>query len=213
MNMTWSEAGDINDDPVGKPLTPQISPKYSPRHTLTLVQIIESIFESIEKQEKYAIKISSENLDSIEKLTKLKPQYFKIVENTFKKYVQDGTIEANHIPYIISLIYQLYSLLLKYDLQPDEPTTDTCKAMAEFIFSVVIREQLADINDETSATLLILTCNNLLDSCIQLIKLDSSNPKKGLKVAEKYIEPYPVNNIAATTTIPVQVKSKNCCGC
>ena len=199
MNTTWSEAGDVED--LLKP-----SPKYYSRHTLTLIQIIESIFESIEKQEKYAIKISSENLETIEKLTKLKPQYFKIVENTFKKYVVDGTIEANHIPYIISLIYQLYTLLVKYDIHPNESNADVCRAICEFLFSVVIREQLSDIDDETTATLLILTCNNLLDSCIQLIKVDA--PKK--KAAEKVAEP--VGHRESVITPPV-VGKKNCCGC
>lgn len=193
METTWSEAGDAPEH-AHTLHTFGLKNQSTYTHTLTLIQIIESIFESIEKQEKYSIKITTENLSIVERLTKLKPQYFKIVENTFTKYVKEGSIDANHVPYIISLIQQLYMLLLKHDLQPIETTADVCRSIAEFLFSVVIREQLSDIEDETMATLLILCCTNILDSCIHLIKLEAPR-KKQIEIQapqRTYVESPPV---------------------
>jgi hypothetical protein len=94
--------------------------------------------------------------------------------------INGSTLNAQDVPYIISIISQLYNLLfsLKFDnFQQVEVPADTCGHLLKFIFSVAIREKIVKIDDETEATLLILCCNNIIDACTKLLKLKPIEPK------------------------------------
>lgn len=218
---TWSDSGD--NVPLEKDFTKTV---YKPElvynrnennvkqnmviQKLTLIQTIEAIFASIEQQEKYAIKITPESLAVLEQLTKLCPQYFKIVENTLMRYVKNNRIDANDVPYIISIINQLYKLLLKYDIATTETIYETSSNILKFIFSIVICEQLDQVDDETEATLLILCCDNIINACIHLVK--SEKPLKKAVFLDKPATSALVPALApALAQPPVVVKSKNWC--
>lgn len=166
---TWSEIGDEKEPVTGKRNTAHRS----------LIQKIEAIIASYELQEKYSTRLSPHSLTVIEKIIKTKPEFFRIVESTFLRNINNDEIEANDIPYIISIISQLYNLL--HSLHVDsrsESIPDTCNYILKFLVSVIIREQLVKIENEKSGVLLILCCDNIIDACIKLLKITARNEAK-----------------------------------
>lgn len=171
---TWSEAGDDDNN---ENIVTQIVPKKSTANR-TLIQKLEAILSSYELQEKYSTKLTSHSLEVIEHLIKHKPEFFRMVESTLVRNVHGNKIKSNDIPYIISMISQLYNLLLveNIDNANNELPADTCTYILKFVFSVVIRENLVHVDDETGATLLLLCCDNIIDACTKLLKLKVPKP-------------------------------------
>jgi hypothetical protein len=193
---TWSdieeteiiELKDIKDIKDIKEPLPPIKNKNKP--TRTLIQIIETIFASSELQEKYSTKLTSDSINIIENLIKGSPQFFRMVENTFLRNVVKNKISSDNVPYLISIIAQLYEKLLFLNIHKD--TADICSYILKFIFSVIIRENLINIDNEVNGTLLILCCDNIVDSCIKILKIQKPIP-------------------AQVTTIIPQKKKAWCC--
>ena len=168
---TWSDAGDDI-------IHPNLHPKKKTSHR-TLIQKIETILASYEMQEKYLTKINQNSLDIISELIKTKPEYFRMVESTLVRNINNDKIDAQDIPYIITIISHLYNLLLitnLNNLKSNEHTNDTCSNILKFIFSVSIRESLVVIDDDTNATLLLLCLDNIVDSCMKLLRVSISKP-------------------------------------
>ena len=168
---TWSDAGDDT-------LHHNLHQKKTTANR-TLIQKIETILASYEMQEKYSTKVTPHSLDMIGELIKLKPEYFRMVESTLIRNINNDKIDSQDIPYIITIISQLYNLLLitnMNNLKSNEDTIDTCSNILKFIFSVSIRESLVKIDDDTNATLLLLCFDNIVDACIKLLKVSLSKP-------------------------------------
>ena len=130
-------------------------------------------------QEKYSTKVTQYSLAMIAELIKSKPEYFRMVESTLIRNINNDKIEAHDVPYLITIISQLYNLLLIINMnnfRNNESTIDTCSNILKFIFSVAIRESLVKIDDDTNATLLLLCFDNIVDSCIKLLKISTSKP-------------------------------------
>jgi hypothetical protein len=165
---TWSEVGDEKE--------PIAALKRNTAHR-SLIQKIEAIIASYELQEKYSTKLSAHSLIVIENIIKTKPEFFRIVESTFLRNINNDEIMANDIPYIISIICQLYNLLVSLHIDSrNEPIPDTCNYILKFLISVIVREQLVKIDNETAAVLLILCCDNIIDACTKLLKLQYIQP-------------------------------------
>jgi hypothetical protein len=210
---TWSEAGDDIGGGIVGPLPPlpqqtQITAHFSPAKKTTanrnLIQKIETILASYELQEKYSTKFTLHTLSVIETLIKRKPEFFRMVESTLVRNVNDNKIRSNDVPYLIAIISQLYSLLtsLKIDADAGESVADTCGYILKFIFSVAIRENLVKIEDETSSTLLLLCFDNIIEACIKLVKL---KPATVAQVAP------PLLSIKTTVIDPKLEKKSGCC--
>jgi hypothetical protein len=192
---TWSENGEEVEHVVMP--APTIFPSKKTTANRNLLQKIEAILGSYELQEKYSIQLTVYSLAIIEKLIKTKPEFFRIVESTLVRNINGSTLYANDVPYIISIISQLYMVLAnsKIDLNSDqELPADTCGHLLKFIINVAIREKVVKIDDETEATLLILCCDNLIDACTKLIKL---------KPIENKIEP--------VKPVVKEVEKTDCC--
>jgi hypothetical protein len=167
----WSDAGDDI-------VLPNLHQKKTTANR-TLIQKIETILASYEMQEKYSTKVTPHSLATIAELIKVKPEYFRMVESTLIRNINNDKIEAHDIPYIIAIISQLYNLLLIIDMnniKQNETTIDTCSNILKFIFSVSIREALVQIDDDTNGTLLLLCFDNIVDACIKLLKISNSKP-------------------------------------
>ena len=167
----WSDAGDDI-------VLPNLHQKRTTANR-TLIQKIETILASYEMQEKYSTKVTPHSLAMIAELIKAKPEYFRMVESTLIRNINNDKIEATDIPYIIAIISQLYNLLLIIDMnnvKHNETTIDSCSNILKFIFSVSIREALVQIDDDTNATLLLLCFDNIVDACIKLLKISTSKP-------------------------------------
>ena len=167
----WSDAGDD----IGQP---NLHQKKTTANR-TLIQKIETILASYEMQEKYSTKVTQYSLAMIAELIKSKPEYFRMVESTLIRNINNDKIEAHDVPYLITIISQLYNLLLIINMnnfRNNESTIDTCSNILKFIFSVAIRESLVKIDDDTNATLLLLCFDNIVDSCIKLLKISTSKP-------------------------------------
>jgi hypothetical protein len=166
---TWSEAGDEHEQ-----LTiPILTNKKVTAHR-NLIQKLEAIMASYELQEKYSTKLTPYSLQVIEKLIKTNPEFFRMVESTLLRNINDNKIMTTDVPYIISIIAYLYNILMSIHKDTNfivEEISDTCGYILKFVFSVAVREQLVKISDETDATLLLLCCDNIIDSCIKLLKL------------------------------------------
>jgi hypothetical protein len=141
----------------------------------------------------------------ISRLIKTKPEFFRVVESTLVRNINDNKIRANDVPYIISIISQLYNLLLVLNLeaaQEQEPPADTCGTILQFLFSVAIRENLVKVEDETNAALLLMCCDNIIDACIKLLKLKQPKPLAFFGQEQK---------APIAKEVPVVKKSTCCC--
>jgi len=168
---TWSDSGEEVENVVMP--TPHPSPQKKTTANRTLLQKIEAIIASYELQETYSTQLTTNNITIIERLIKTKPEFFRIVESTLVRNINGSVLNANDVPYLISIISQLHDLLfkMKFDnIQYLEPPADICAHLLKFIFSVAIREKVVKIDNETEAKLLLLCCDNIIDSCIKLLK-------------------------------------------
>ena len=77
-----------------------------------LIQIIETILASYEMQEKYSTKLTPFGMITIGELIKKKPEFFRMVESTLVRNIHGNKIKAEDVPYIISIISNLHTLLL-----------------------------------------------------------------------------------------------------
>jgi len=180
---TWSEAGDDKDHITSSGL------KRNTAHR-SLIQKIEAILASYELQEKYSTKLSTHSLQIVDQIIKTNPEFFRIVESTFIRNVNNNEIETNDVPYIIAIVSHLYTILVSLNIDSrTESTADTCNYILKFLISVIVREQLVRIENETSAVLLILCCDNIIDACIKLIKLKSPAIPKDKFVRESIHDP------------------------
>jgi len=197
----WSDAGDDI-------VLPNLHQKKTTANR-TLLQKIETILASYELQEKYSTKVTPQSLFVIAELVKVKPEYFRMVESTLIRNINNDKIESHDVPYIIAIISQLYNLLLILDMnniKNNETTIDTCSNILKFIFSVSIRESLVQIDHDTNATLLLLCFDNIVDACIKLLKIGTTKPFI-------FTEEHVYND--KPSTIPIQKNDKNdrttCC--
>jgi|LauGreDrversion4_2_1035121.scaffolds.fasta_scaffold01072_23 hypothetical protein len=198
---TWSDAGDDI-------VQPNLYQKKTTANR-TLIQKIETILASYEMQEKYSTKITQHSLDTIAELIKTKPEYFRMVESTLIRNINNDKIESHDIPYFITIISHLYNLLLitnMNNLKSNEDTIDTCSNILKFIFSVSIRESLVKIEHEQNSTLLLLCFDNIVDACIKLLKVNVSKPFT-LLTENVYNEKISIKKQEKTK------KKKSCIGC
>jgi hypothetical protein len=182
---TWSENGE-DPEPVSHPPVIINTPKKTTANR-NLIQKIEAIIASYELQEKYSTQLTVYSLTVIEKLIKTKPEFFRVVESTLIRNINGNILRANDVPYIISIIAQLYNLLsnLHIDNNSTEPPSDLCGYLLKFIVSVAVREKIVKIDDETEATLLLLCCDNIIEACTKLIKLKPMVPVQIKREPEK----------------------------
>jgi hypothetical protein len=161
---------------------------------------------SYELQEKYSTKLTPYSLDIIEKLIKTHPQFFRMVESTLLRNINDNKIMTTDVPYIISIVAYLYNILIilnkDIDFVMEEPA-DTSGYILKFVFSVAIREQLIKITDDTEATLLLLCCDNIIDSCIKLLKL--KQPKQISNTITSHIPFVPPQPLLVPLPVPLPV--------
>jgi hypothetical protein len=168
---TWSENGDI-EEPKRQIDEPSLVVKKNVSKR-NLIQMIESILASYELQEKYSTKLTPFCMITIGELIKKKPEYFRMVESTLIRNIHDNKIRADDVPYIISIISHLFNLLslTRYDdIKHSESIVDTCGNILKFLFSVSLREGLVKIDNDTDLMLLLLCFDNIVDSCMKLLK-------------------------------------------
>jgi hypothetical protein len=143
-----------------------------------LIQKIEAILSSHELQEKYSTRLTNQSLLVIERLIKTKPEFFRVVESNLVRNINDNKLRAEDVPYIISIVSQLYTLLVTINIdQQNESPVEVCGNILKFLFSVAVRESLIKIEDETEAILLLLCCDNIIESCVKLLHL---KPQKNM---------------------------------
>lgn len=203
---TWTENNETDDIP-HKRQSEESIPVKKPVVKRNLIQLIETILASYELQEKYSTKLTPFCMITIGELIKKKPEYFRMVESTLIRNIHDNKISADDVPYIISIISQLYNLLAmtRYDdIQHSESIVDTCGNILKFLFSVSLREGLVKIDNETDTMLLLLCFDNIIDSCMKLVK--QYKPIDLLGSGKKPV-PVPLPDV-------VKVAEKtSCCGC
>jgi hypothetical protein len=131
-----------------------------------------------------------------------------MVESTLVRNIHGNKIKAEDVPYIISIISNLHTLLLtlRYqDIKHYEPLTDTCSNILKFLFSVSLRESLVKIESETDIMLLLLCFDNIIDSCMKLLK-------PPMKENEVPVENKKKEEIIVQYTVPiVPPKKSGCC--
>ena len=205
---TWTENNETDDIP-HKRQSEESIPVKKPVVKRNLIQLIETILASYELQEKYSTKLTPFCMITIGELIKKKPEYFRMVESTLIRNIHDNKISADDVPYIISIISQLYNLLAmtRYDdIQHSESIVDTCGNILKFLFSVSLREGLVKIDNETDIMLLLLCFDNIIDSCMKLVK--QYKPIELLGSGKKLVL------VPATVQEVVKVAEKmSCCGC
>ena len=140
---------------------------------INLIQMIETILASYELQEKYSTKLTQFCMVTIAELVKKHPEYFRMVESTLIRNIHNNKIKAEDVPYIISIVSQLHTLLLQIRfnmMKNSEPITDTCSNILKFLFSVSLRENMVKMDSETDIMLLLLCFDSIIDSCMKLLR-------------------------------------------
>jgi len=199
---TWSDVGD------DKEMNGFVQKKNTAHRNL--IQKIEAILASYELQEKYSTKITSHSLVVIEQIIKTKPEFFRTVESTFIRNINNGEIDANDIPYIISIITQLYNLLISMNIDNKiESISDTISHILKFLISVIIREQLVKIENETTSLLLIICCENIVDACIKILKL--SEKEKDKKYTNEFYNYSEISKETPKETLTKPAEQTDCC--
>jgi hypothetical protein len=208
---TWSDAGHEDDnEPIHLKKSEDIILSVSKKPVLkrNLIQIIETILASYEMQEKYSTKLTPFCMITIGELIKKKPEFYRMVESTLTRNIHGNKIKAEDVPYIISIISNLHTLLLSLryqDMIHSEPLTDTCSNILKFLFSVSLRENLVKIESETDIMLLLLCFDNIIDSCMKLLKPPMKQYE--LPIEDKKKE------VTIQYTVPVvPPKKSGCCG-
>lgn len=141
-------------------------------------------------------------------LIRKKPEFFRMVESTLSRNINDNKIKAETVPYIVSIISQLYLLLLpKYDdNKHTESITENCSNTIKFLISVSLRENIIFIESETDIVLLIACFDDIIDSCVKLLKMR----KPTILVEVKAPPPPPPPPAPIMIEIPKK-SSKWCC--
>lgn len=202
---TWSENGEDIDTGIQINNLPPLNLPIVKKSSINknLIQKLEAIISSYELQEKYSTRLTENSMIVIERIIKTKPEFLRIVESTLVRNINNNKIDANDVPYIISIVSQLYNVLLQLHItnyQNNETPSDTCALILKFIFSVAIRENLIKVDNETEGALLLLCCDNIVDACVKLLKLQYISP------------PEPVSNVKPiTTTVIIPDKKRGCC--
>jgi hypothetical protein len=208
---TWSDSGNDNDEEnnhlkkIGEDIV-NIAIQKKTVVKRNLIQLIETILASYELQEKYSTKLTPFCMITINDLIKKKPEYFRMVESTLVRNIHNNKIKSEDIPYIISIISQLYNLLLAQynDSKNRDSIIDTCSNSLKFIFSVSLRENLIKIDSETDIILLLLCFDNIIDSCMKLLKPFKYN--EFIREEKKQLE-----LVVPTPIMNKQAEKKACC--
>jgi hypothetical protein len=228
---TWSDAGHDEDDIPLKKVEEVIIVK-KPTLKRNLIQMIETILASYELQEKYSTKLTQFCMVTIAELVKKHPEYFRMVESTLIRNIHNNKIKAEDVPYVISIVSQLHTLLLQIrfnTMKNSEPITDTCSNILKFLFSVSLRENMVKMDSETDIMLLLLCFDSIIDSCMKLLR-----PIHHFEVSEpnETIVPFSAASVPVVVSLPVplpdhhkvdeirstiipksEAKKSSCCGC
>lgn len=142
-----------------------------------LLEKLDAIFLSWEKQEKYYKKISHKNVIVLRKLIKRHPDFFRVVQSILFRNITDNEIKTDNIPAIISIISKLYHILLIHKddefMYIDSPI-EICSQIIKFIVYVAIQENIVDTDTDTDKMLLFSYFDRIVDSCVKL--LDTPKP-------------------------------------
>lgn len=136
-----------------------------------LIDSILSIMNSDELQKNYSLEITPQVKTILISLTNNK-EYFSNIQNTLKEIVKDDKIDTQDIPNIILLISELYPLVLQLNIK--NITSEMCGNILKFIIHILINDDIVKVQDKPK---LILTIDNIINSCVVLVNLEKSLTK------------------------------------
>lgn len=136
-----------------------------------LIDSILSVMNSEELQKKYSLEITPQIKTILISLTNNKV-YFSNIQNTVKEIVKDDKIDTQDIPNIILLISELYPLVLQLNIK--NITSEMCGNILKFIIHILINDDIVKVQDKPK---LILTIDNIINSCVVLVNLEKSLTK------------------------------------
>ena len=135
---------------------------------------IESVLDSIEKQEKYIIKTDDDMKILLQKLIQTKTTVFDSIEQTIKNIVSNISVDSKDIPNLMLLLVEIYEFA--FQLKNKNNIIDLCGKTLKFCINVIIEEKIIQ---HENATDFIKNIHNLIDTGVNLIKLNKDLKKKG----------------------------------
>ena len=138
------------------------------------ITAIESVLESTEKQEKYIIKADDEMKTLLQKLIQTKTTVFDSIELTIKNIVSNVSVDSKDIPNLMLLLVEIYEFA--FQMKNKNNIIDLCGKTLKFCINVIIEEKI--IQNENTTDFIINT-HNLIDTGVNLIKLNKNLKKKG----------------------------------
>ena len=138
------------------------------------VLAIEGVLDSTEKQEKYIIKTDDDMKTLLQKLIQTKPTVFDSIEQTIKNIVSNVSVDSKDIPNLMLLLVEIYEF--SFQLKNKNNIIDLCGKTLKFCINVIIEEKI--IHHENAKDF-IKNIHNLIDTGVNLIKLNKDLKKKG----------------------------------
>ena len=135
---------------------------------------IEGVLDSTEKQEKYIIKTDDDMKTLLQKLIQTKPTVFDSIEQTIKNIVSNVSVDSKDIPNLMLLLVEIYEF--SFQLKNKNNIIDLCGKTLKFCINVIIEEKI--IHHENAKDF-IKNIHNLIDTGVNLIKLNKDLKKKG----------------------------------
>jgi len=154
-------------------------------HT-SLIQHIQALLTARPINNDYFENIRDDNIETMKYVMSHHPRFFETVQTTLLRNIKDNQIRVENVPSLIALISHLHHLLLLLEAEQNlnsntTNTVATCGEIMKFIFMVAIREDIVFIDSDVDIMLLILSFDNIMDSCIKLL-----TPSKPYSVLTEY---------------------------
>jgi len=138
------------------------------------ITAIESVLESTEKQEKYIIKADDEMKTLLQKLIQTKTTVFDSIELTIKNIISNVSVDSKDIPNLMLLLVEIYEFA--FQMKNKNNIIDLCGKTLKFCINVIIEEKIIQNENTTD---FIINIHNLIDTGVNLIKLNKNLKKKG----------------------------------
>ena len=111
------------------------------------------------------------------------PDYFSDFGKLLSLILEDGKINLNDVPYIIALVSKTYEFVhhFKKNIKHinDEQAFEVCANIMKTVFHVLVMKNVIQIKSDENKLVLISTFDSVVDSCVNLVKLNHVLNNKG----------------------------------
>lgn len=147
------------------------------------------------------LNLNKEMVDCLLFILNSHPSYFSEFGKLLSLILEDGKINLNDVPYITLIVSKTYEFVhhFKKNIKHinDEKAFEVCANIMKTVFHVLVMKNVIHIHSAENKLGLISTFDSVVDSCVNLVKLNHILNNKGcscfsfFKSKPKALEPKP----------------------